>query len=171
MHSKDPNDGASPRTAEWRRTVFVSAFAVALALASGASRAVLSISEPWIRASADGRTADLFMKVTSSEPATMAAVDSFAARRSIIRPAIAPAGAAPELPLPAGTLVELAPGKSKVALTGLTRGLKQGEYVPVTLIVRAADGKTQKIYINAEVRRRSPTEDELDPHGHEGHKH
>ena len=34
------------------------------------------------------------------------------------------------------------------------------------LQVRGADGKEQKTYVNAEVRRRSPTEDELDPRGH-----
>ena len=154
-----------------RRTFFLAAVAITLALAAGASSAVLSISEPWIRASPDGRTAELFMKVTSSEPATLAAIDSFAARRSVIRPAAAEARSAPELPLPAGTLVELAPDKAKVALTGLTRRLKMGEYVPITLVIRSTGGKTQKIYINAEVRRRSPTEDERDPHAHGAHQH
>ena len=58
-----------------------------------------------------------------------------------------------------------------VRLTGLTRRLKQGEYVPMTLIIRSADGKEQKTYIVAEVRHHSPSEDELHPHEQGGHKH
>jgi copper(I)-binding protein len=76
-----------------------------------------------------------------------------------------------KLELPANTLVELKPGESRIRMSGLVRRLKLGEHVPLTLIVRAADGKEQRFFINAEVRHRSPTEDELNPHGHGAHQH
>ena len=144
--------------------------AACLALATTAAHAVLSISEPWVRAAPDGRSAELFMNVTSSDTATLTGIDSFAARRSGLRSA-KPARALTELPLPAGAMVALAPDGPHVRLDGLTRRLKFGEYVPVTLLLRGADGAVQTAYINAEVRHRSPTDDERSPHAHGPHAH
>jgi len=149
----------------------LAASVLSLLLATPDAHAVLSVSEPWVRAAKDGRSAELFMKLTSSDAAALAAVDTFAARSSTIRVDGMTPGPAQQLPLPAGITVQLAPQASRVALTGLTRRLKPGEYVPVTLIVRTAEGREQKIYINAEVRQHSPTEDEMDPHSHGAHKH
>jgi copper(I)-binding protein len=134
-----------------------------MALAAGGARAVLSINEPWVRAAADGRSAEVFMKLKSSEAATLIGVDSFAARTIAIRAPDAKR-ALPEVALPADVLVELKPDGAHLELGGLVRRLKSGEHVPVTLIIRSADGTQQKLYINAEVRRRSPTEDESHPH-------
>jgi copper(I)-binding protein len=148
---------------------FVAAsIAAAMALASAGAHAILSINEPWVRAAADGRSAEVFMKLKSSDGATLIAVDSFAARTVAIR---APRArrALPELALPANVLVEMKPDDVRVGLTGLVRRLKLGEHVPVTLIVRSTDGTQQKLYINAEVRRHSPTDDELNPHAHHHH--
>lgn len=86
-------------------------------LASTAAQAVLSISGPWVRAAPDGRSAELFMKLTSSEPAVLAGVDSFAARSSVLRSA-APGRAMSELPLAAGAAVALAPDGPQVRLPG-----------------------------------------------------
>jgi copper(I)-binding protein len=142
--------------------------AIAMALASAMAHGVLSINEPWVRAAADGRSAEVFMNLESSESATLIGVDSFAARKIAIR---APGGrrTLPELALPANVLVAMRPDSVRIGLEGLVRRLKLGEHVPVTLIVRSADGRRQLLYINAEVRRRSPTEDELIPHGHPPH--
>jgi copper(I)-binding protein len=147
------------------RFIAVSA-AIALALASAVANAILSINEPWVRAAADGRSAEVFVKLKSSDSAALVGLDSFAARTTALR---APGGKRNlrELALPANVLVELQPDNVRIVLSGLARRLKLGEHVPVTLIVRAADGMQQKVYINAEVRRRSPTEDELDPHLHQ----
>jgi periplasmic copper chaperone A len=146
---------------------FVSAGAAfALTLTSTVAHAILSINEPWVRAAVDGRSAEVFMKLKSSDSATLIGVDSFAAKTVAIR---APGGrrALTELALPANVLVEMKPDDVRVGLNGLVRGLKQGEHVPVTLIIRSANGTQQKLYINAEVRRRSPTEDEMNPHAHQ----
>jgi copper(I)-binding protein len=52
-----------------------------------------------------------------------------------------------------------------VALAPLARQLRLGDRVPLTLVVREADGVVQAIDVDAEVRRRSPTDD------HRGHAH
>ena len=149
------------------RFVAVSA-AVAMAFACTCAHAILSINEPWVRAAADGRSAEVFMKLKSSDAATLIGVDSFAARTIAIRAPDAKRALA-GLPLPANVLVEMKPDDVRIGLSGLVRRLKPGEHVPVTLIVRSADGTQQKLYINAEVRRHSPTEDELNPHAHHQH--
>jgi hypothetical protein len=138
---------------------------VAMILTSTGVYAVLSINEPWVRVAADGTSAELFMKLKSSDRATLVGVDSFAARTVALR---APRGGSVTggLALPADVLVELKPADTRVSLNGLVRRLKLGEHVPITLVVQSADGTRQTLYINAEVRRHSPTEDEANPHTH-----
>jgi copper(I)-binding protein len=138
---------------------------VAMIMTSAGSHAVLSINEPWVRVAADGTSAELFMMLRSSESATLVGVDSFAARTVAIR---TPRGAPLRggLALPANVLVELKPADTRIVLNRLVRRLKLGVHVPITLVVQSADGLQQTLYINAEVRRHSPTEDEMNPHAH-----
>lgn len=140
-------------------------FTLALCIGASASHAIISINEPWVRAAPDGRTAEVFVRLRSSEAATLAGVDSFAARRIEMRESDGRRALA-AIELPANTIVELKPDSRHLRMSGLVRALKQGEHVPITLIVRSAEGTQQKLYINAEVRRRSPSEDEMNPHSH-----
>jgi periplasmic copper chaperone A len=72
-----------------------------------------------------------------------------------------------EIALPANAAVQLAPGACRIALTRLTRPLKIGDHVPVSLVIQSAGGKRQELLINAEVRRRSTYDDEMThPHKH-----
>ena len=149
------------------RTIAANAVAgCALSMAAFASHAILSINEPWVRAGPDGRTAEVFVKLKSSEPAMLAGVDTFAARRIEIRDD-ATRRVLKSVELRANVLFEMKPGDVHLRMTGLVRRLKHGEHVPITLVVKSADGTSQKLYINAEVRHRSPSEDELDPRGHD----
>lgn len=146
--------------------------AVALVFAAGLSLpawAVFSVTEPWVRAHSDGHTADVFMKLRTSEPLTLVAIDSFAARRvGLERP---DRRRVERLELPAHQPVELNASEAHIRLSGLVRKLRMGEYVPLTLVFRAPDGSTQNFFVNAEVRRHSPLEDEMSDHHHEGHTH
>lgn len=150
-----------------RRLLAAAAIAALPAFFCATAHAVLSISEPWVRPAADGRSAAVFMKLASSDEAALVGVDSFAARTAAIR-APGRSRPLPELPLPAGVPVEMKPDGVRIDLGGLVRRLKFGEHVPVTLILRSSTGLQQKLYVNAEVRRHSPTDDELNPHSH-GH--
>ena len=57
-----------------------------------------------------------------------------------------------KLPLPAGKPVDLKPGGYHVMLMDLTRPLKEGDTVPITLTVVDKAGKAQKIEVRASVR-------------------
>jgi len=48
---------------------------------------------------------------------------------------------------------------TRIVLARVERTLKRGDRVPLTLVLKYADGATQDIEVDAEVRRRSPSED------------
>jgi hypothetical protein len=58
-----------------------------------------------------------------------------------------------EIKLPKGKMVTLEPGDLHVMFIGLKNQVKPGQKVPITLIVKNADGKEQKIAVAAEVRK------------------
>jgi copper(I)-binding protein len=128
--------------------------------------AVIAISDPWVRVAPNGRSAEAFMEVRSSEGATIVGVESdVAAAVSIQRPGTQ-RSIADRITLPAGTNVKLAPGAYRLLLPKLNRSLKLGDRVALNLIVEASDGSRQAIPVNAEVRRRSAYDDHLHPHSH-----
>ncbi len=53
-------------------------------------------------------------------------------------------------------------------LSGIAHALKLGEHAALVLTLEAPDGSTREIAVDAEVRRRSPTDDETHAHGHPG---
>jgi copper(I)-binding protein len=152
-------------------TTLLIALANAALLAAFDARAVVSINEPWVRVLPDGRSADVFIRLRSSDPLTLVGVDSFAARAVTIR--TGDHRVAKSLALPANTQVELKPDATRIRLTGLVRRVRMGEFVPLTLFLRDRQGNEQRLFVNAEVRRRSPTEDETAGHAHPhgGHSH
>jgi len=128
--------------------------------------AVITVSDPWVRVAPNGKSAEVFMEIRSSEVATIVGVESdVAADVPIQRPGTRRA-AADKIPLPAGTHVKLAPGAYRFLLPKLNRSLKLGDRVALSLIVEASDGSRQAIPVNAEVRRRSAYDDHLHPHSH-----
>ena len=98
------------------------------------------------------------MNLTSTDGATLLAARSEDARRVSLRSARSTAAAG--LVLPAKSEIALAPGHDHLTLTGLTRSLKIGDRVNITLTVRDDDGTVHEIAISAEVRFRSPIDDE-----------
>lgn len=57
-----------------------------------------------------------------------------------------------EIALPKGKTVSLKPGGLHVMFIGIKQPIKEGDKVPVTLIVKGADGKEQKLAMEAEAR-------------------
>ena len=141
------------------------AFTSAVALWPHAALAIFIVSEPWAKPASRGQTTEAYMELTSTEGATLVGVRSDTAGRIEIR---APDSTRPlaELSLPAGQKLMLAPKAYRVVLRDVNRKLKLGEYVPMVLILRAADGSRQEIPLEAEVRLHSPTDDHRHAHQH-----
>lgn len=127
--------------------------------------AVVAVSEPWVRPAGAGSSTEAFMEIMVSEDATLVDVRTPLATRVALaqgrerRPppfALSLAAQKPLLMNARGT---------RVVLGRVERPLELRARVPLTLVLRYADGTTQEILVDAEVRRRSPSED----HGHHRH--
>jgi periplasmic copper chaperone A len=133
--------------------------------------AVITISDPWVRVAPNGKSAEAFMEIMSSEGAKIVRAESdVSAEVPMQRPGTKRA-VADAIALPPRTTVKLAPGDYRFLLPKLDRPLKLGERVALNLIVEAPDGSRQTIPVNAEVRRRSAYDDHLHPLHPHSHPH
>ena len=155
----DRHRGRIPSSAAW-------VFGTFLALVPAMAMAVFVVNAPWVRPVGAGGNTEAYMTLTSTEGATLVAVRSDIASGIVIVTADREKKRVERLPLPAGDAVMLQPGASRVRLLRLTRALKLGDRVPLTLAIEHADGKREEIAVDAEVRRRSPIDDHLHGHAH-----
>jgi copper(I)-binding protein len=125
---------------------------------------VFVVNQPWVAPARKAQTTHAYMNLTSSGGATIVGARSEDARRVSLRSARSTAAAG--LALPAKSEIALAPGHDHLRLTGLTRALKVGDRINITLTVRDNDGAVHEIPVNAEVRNRSPFDDERRAHHH-----
>jgi copper(I)-binding protein len=138
------------------------------AVATCDAHSVFSINEPWVRVAPDGRSAEVYMRITSSEGAKLVAVTSPQAARISIHPPGNGKAEVGEVALPAKQVVALERGHYRIQLKGLAHKPKLGDRIALTIGVRDDGGAVQQIPLDAEVRLHSPTEDEggARPHGH-----
>ena len=132
-------------------------------LATDAS-AILVVSLPWVRTSADTRSAQAYMQLKSTDGAKLVGASTVAAGMVAFRAPGARKTTVSEISLPANVVVELRPGGYYLALERLTRPLKPGDHIPLNLTIETGDGTRQEILISAEVRHHSVIDDELHPH-------
>ena len=141
------------------------AFSIALLLVAAQARAVFIVNQPWVTPVARGASTEAYMDLTSTEGATLVGIATdAAAAATILRPGKI-AKKATSVALPERTLVALKPGGYRIALERVLRTLKLGDRVALTLTIQNADGTRQEIPVDAEVRLRSPIEDDR------AHKH
>jgi periplasmic copper chaperone A len=141
------------------------AYGLALIVLPAGAASTFAVTEPWIRVAPNGRSAEGYMELRSSEGATLVGVGSDVAADIAILPG-GTARASGKIALPAGRTIKLVPGGPRITLTRLSRPLQLGDRVDLVLTVEAPYGKPREIPVNAEVRRHSPTEDHLHPHSH-----
>ncbi|MET0682056.1 MAG: copper chaperone PCu(A)C [Casimicrobiaceae bacterium] len=142
------------------------AFGLTVGLAPAHAVALFVVTEPWVRVAPNARSAEAYMQLRSTEGATVVGVRSDVSADVAIRSPGITRGAVPGIRLPAGETVLLAPGALRLTLTRLSRPLKLGDRVPIVLTIESPDGSRQEIPVDAEVRRRSPTDDHRMLHRH-----
>jgi copper(I)-binding protein len=142
------------------------AFGLAAGTIASDATAILIVSEPWVRISPNSRSAEGYVQLRSSEGATLVGIRSDATAKIEIRRSGSRRTLGAEIDLPAGETVMLAPGGDRFVLAGLERPLKLGDRIALVLTIKDADGSRQEIRVNAEVRRRSPTDDHMRGHRH-----
>jgi copper(I)-binding protein len=130
-----------------------------LALSAATSYAQnVTVNDAWVRATVPGQKATgAFMKITAKDGATLVAASSPAAGVVQVHEMKMDAGVMKMrelkggLPLPAGQAVELRPGSYHVMLMDLKAPLPKDTLVPLTLVVKNAQGVESKVELKVSV--------------------
>jgi copper(I)-binding protein len=146
---------------------------VAAIVLASAAQAQVSVKDAWVRATVPQQKATgAFMQLQSAQDAKLVSAQSPVAGVVEVHEMAMDGGvmrmrAVPNLDLPAGKTVDLKPGGFHVMLMDLKAQVKDGDTVPVTLVVEGKDGKRQSVELKVPARTAaSPAM----KHG-EGHKH
>ncbi|MFM8756644.1 MAG: copper chaperone PCu(A)C [Limnohabitans sp.] len=139
-------------------------------------QAQIIIKDAWVRATvAQQKATGAFMQLQSAQDAKLVAAQSPVAGVVEVHEMAMDGGvmkmrAVPSLALPAGKAVELKPGGYHIMLMDLKAQVKDGDTVPVTLVVEGQDGKRQTHELQA-VARRLAASGVKQGHGQGGHRH
>jgi copper(I)-binding protein len=139
------------------------------------AHAQVTVKDPWVRATvAQQKATGAFMQITSAQDARLVEAKSpvagvveiheMAMEKDVMRMRALPNG----LDLPAGKTVELKSGGYHVMLMDLKQQMKEGETVPMTLVVEGKDKKRSTIEVKAPVKPLAAAAPKMD---HSQHKH
>ena len=118
----------------------------------------VTVADPWVRATVPSQKATgAFMQLTSDANARLVSVRSPVAGVVEIHEMVMDGGIMKMSPiggldLPAGKAVELKPGGRHVMLMELKGQVKEGDKLPLTLVIEGKDGKQQTLEVAAPVR-------------------
>ena len=132
-------------------------FLASLTLATGAM-AQVTVKDAWIRATVPAaRATGAFMQLQSARDARLGEVRSSAAgvveiHERAIEGQMMRMHAISRLDLPAGKPVDLASGGYHVMLLDLKHQLKEGDSVPMTLVIQNRDKKTETVTLSVPVK-------------------
>ena len=143
-------------------------------LATTAWAQSVTVTDAWVRGTVPQQQASgLFAKITSAQGGKLVAASSPVAavveihEMSMEGTTMRMRPLAGGLDLPAGQAVELKPGGYHVMMMGLKQQLKDGETVPVTLVVELPGGQRESVEVQAPVRKLGA----MPAAGHGGMKH
>ncbi|MDP2835027.1 MAG: copper chaperone PCu(A)C [Pseudomonadota bacterium] len=132
---------------------------LAMTLAAPALADSVKVENAWVRATAPGqKVAGGFMNLTADADMTLVGGSSpvsktFELHFMKMENGVMEMRQVKEIALPKGKTVRLEPGDLHVMFIGLKGQIKPGQKVPLTLVVKEADGKEQKLAVEAEVRK------------------
>jgi hypothetical protein len=131
---------------------------VAALLAASPLFAQVAVADAWVRGTVSTQKATgAFMQLTAATDAKLVGASSPAAGVTEIHEmrmdgSVMRMSAIRELALPAGKAVDLKPGGYHVMLMDLKQPLREGETVPITLVIETRDGKRSSVVVNAPVK-------------------
>lgn len=134
------------------------ALAALAGLFSLSALADVSVAEPWVRATVPAQKATgAFMQLKSDADARLVSVASPVAgvveiHEMVMDKDVMKMSPVSGLDLPAGQAVELKPGGYHVMLMDLKAQVKEGDQVPLTLVIENKDGSRQTLELTAPAR-------------------
>ncbi len=136
-------------------------FSAAIVAAAGfvlPAHAEVTVKDPWVRATVSQQKATgAFMQLRSTQDARLVEARSPVAgvvevHEMTMEKDVMRMRAIPGLDLPAGKLVELKPGGYHVMLMDLKQQMKEGETVPMTLVIEGKDKKRSTVEVKATIK-------------------
>jgi len=129
----------------------------ALTLMASTAHAQVTVKDPWVRATvAAQKSTGAFMQISVPKDARLVEVRSPVGSAEIhemrLTDNVMKMREVPGIDLPAGKTVELKPGGYHVMLMGLKGQIKEGDTVPLTLVVEGRDKKRETVEVKAVVR-------------------
>ncbi len=142
-----------------KRTAFAPLLASLLALSAISAIAQVTVKDPWVRGTVpQQKVTGAFMQLQSEKDSRLVSAKSpvagvveiheMAMEKDVMKMRALPNG----LELPAGKSVDLKPGGYHVMLMDLKQQVKEGDTVPITLVVEGKDKKQSSIEIKAPVK-------------------
>ncbi|MBD8532186.1 MULTISPECIES: copper chaperone PCu(A)C [unclassified Massilia] len=131
---------------------------LAAGLFSTSALAQVTVTDPWVRATVPNQKASgAFMRVQSAQAARLVGVSTPVAGRAELHEMAMENNTmrmrqVDAIDLPAGKAVNLASGGYHVMFFDLKRQLKEGETVPVTLLVQDGAKKNSSVTVEARVK-------------------
>ncbi len=132
--------------------------ATLFALGAAPALADVSVTDSWVRATVPQQKATgAFMQLKSDVPARLVAASSPLAgvveiHEMRMEKDVMKMGPVTALELPAGQTVQLAPGGYHVMLMDLKAQVKEGDQVPLTLVVENRDGSRHTVELSVPAR-------------------
>ena len=138
---------------------FTLAILLCSTLSSLSALAQVTVAEPWVRGTvAQQKATGAFMLLKADQDSRLVAAKSpvagvveiheMAMEKDVMKMRALPSG----LELPAGKTVELKPGGYHVMLMDLKQQVKEGETIPVTLVIEGKDKKQTTVEFKAPVK-------------------
>lgn len=131
---------------------------ILLAALTHPALAQVSVTDPWVRATVPQQKATgAFMNINAASNARLIEARSPVAgvveiHEMSMQDNVMKMRAVSGVDLPAGKTVELKPGGYHVMLMGLKQQVKEGESVPITLVIEGRDKKRETLEVQARVR-------------------
>lgn len=141
-----------------RSSTWLALAAAVLTVASSRVCAQTVAREAWVRGTvATQKATGMFVQLTSPTGGKLVSVSSPLAgvveiHEMAMDGNVMKMRAVPSLDLPAGKAVDLKPGGLHVMLMDLKQPLREGDSVPVTLVIEGRDGKRESLEVKAPVK-------------------
>lgn len=139
--------------------------------------AAVSVKDPWVRVTTSYQKSTVaFMQLTSSEDARLVKAESPVANQvefheMVMKNYMMKMQAIPAIDLPAGKVVELKPEGCMVMLTGLKQQVKEGDSIPLSIVIEGKNRKRETIKLDAKAMTMDAAASGKDAAGMQDHEH
>jgi copper(I)-binding protein len=127
-------------------------------LLAASVQAQVTVKDAWVRATVPQQKATgAFMQLQAGKDSKLVSASSpvtpvVEVHEMVMQDNVMKMRQVPGIDLPAGKTVELKPGGYHVMLMDLKQPVKEGDVVPITLVVEGKDGKRESVEVKASVR-------------------